>query len=439
MTGEDTTAARAAGPPTALELVTLHALAWLVTGTAVGLLLALLLLAPGLGTLLGPLGYGRWMPLHMNLLLYGWCALPLLGMLLRLYLGPTGGSGGAVLGVHLWSAALAAGAASWLTGSTTGKLFLDWRGAPRWLFLAALAWLAAVLLAALLRAAAADRRAPGPVEPPLGLALRALLWLALAAVPPAMWLATEPCTYPPINPASGGPTGASLLGSTVGLLWIFAATPWGLALARPRQRRATGWFVGAAALHTALFLALGHADASHHETLQIVALASLAPWAWAVPAYLAPFDWPAAARRWLGAFLAWAAALLATGLVAFLPGVLERTKFTNGLVAHAHVAMAGMASAFAALLLATLGRDGRLAAVFARRDRFWSWHGGTLLQVGALLAVGTLEAIDPGVLFRPSAAVDVLYALRAVGGAAMLAAALGWLRDAWRELGRELS
>ena len=416
---------------TALELVTLHALVWLVAGSAVGLLLALLLLAPGLGALLAPLGYGRLVPLHLDLLLYGWCGLPLVGMLLRLFRGPTGGGRDATLAVHLWSAAVLAGALSWLGGATTGKIFLDWRGGPRWLFLGALVWLALALAAGLGRTSA---ESGATHDNGLERVARVLLWLSLLSVPPAMWLATEPRVYPPINPASGGPTGASLLGSTVGLLWVFAAAPWALGLERPRRRRANAWFLARVAAHTTVFLALGHRDASHHDALQVAALLSLLPWAWGVPTYLRRFDWSPAARRWLTPLLVWAAALLATGLLAFLPGVLERVKFTNVLVAHAHVAMAGMCTAFAALLLAGLAREGRLASVLERRSLLLAWNLGTVVQVGALLAVGALEAVDPGVLFRPSSVVALLYGLRAAGGIAMLWAALGWLRETWGAL-----
>jgi cytochrome c oxidase cbb3-type subunit 1 len=68
------------------EVATVHALAWLTVACGVGLLLALLLLFPGLNP--GPLTYGRWMPLHLDLALYGWLALPLVALLLRAYRPP---------------------------------------------------------------------------------------------------------------------------------------------------------------------------------------------------------------------------------------------------------------------------------------------------------------------------------------------------------------
>ena len=69
-----------------------YSLIWLLAANLVGLWLALLLLWPDLGTVLGGWTYGRWMPLHMDWQLYGWCALPLVGLLLSVYLAPRYGS-----------------------------------------------------------------------------------------------------------------------------------------------------------------------------------------------------------------------------------------------------------------------------------------------------------------------------------------------------------
>lgn len=404
------------------ETLALHALTWLAAACAVGLLMALLLLVPEAGAMLGPLTFGRWAPLHLDLALYGWCGLPLVGLLLRLYRGADDASRGAALAIEAWSGSLLAGALAWLLGETSGKIFLDWTGAARWMFVAAILGLALVLADGL-------RRAPAAHAPRLRTAKAALL-VALLAVPIAMAVATSRRTYPPINPSSGGPTGADLLGSTVAVLWIFLLTPTILGLVRRDQARATRRLILLLLAQTALFLALGHGDASHRDPLQVAALATLALWVVPLPRYLSGFDWPPGARRWLAAFLLWGAALLATGLLAFLPGVLERVKFTNVLVGHAHVAMAGMATSFAALVLAVLNRGNGIARALGARRPFALWHAGSVLHVAAVLAVGALEAVDPGVLFRPVPAIGALYALRALAGLAMLAAAVTWLRTA---------
>ncbi len=51
-----------------------HSLGWLVAANAIGVLLAMLLLQPELNDWLAPLTYGRWVPLHLDWQLYGWCA-----------------------------------------------------------------------------------------------------------------------------------------------------------------------------------------------------------------------------------------------------------------------------------------------------------------------------------------------------------------------------
>ena len=88
---------------------------------------------------LGEWTYGRWMMVHMNLELYGWASLPLVGFLFRVYgadRGPVAKWCRPVLWV--WSASLGVGVFSWLSGHSSGKLFLDWSGYARVLFPAAL-------------------------------------------------------------------------------------------------------------------------------------------------------------------------------------------------------------------------------------------------------------------------------------------------------------
>src|SRR5579859_3516672 len=55
-----------------------HAFFWLVLGNAIGVMIAILLLVPSANVVLGEWTYGRWMMVHMNILLYGWCSLPML-------------------------------------------------------------------------------------------------------------------------------------------------------------------------------------------------------------------------------------------------------------------------------------------------------------------------------------------------------------------------
>ncbi len=426
---------------TVAERVTLHALGWLAAGNAAGLLLATLLLVPDLGGALGPLGYGRWMPVHLDAQLYGWCALPLVGLLFRLYL-PGGARGDRLAAVALaaWSGALAAGCASWLAGRTGGKPFLEWSGPARWLWLGQLGLLLAVLaggFASWLRTGRLrTARRAGQIPRRAEIAGRAALLAGLAAVPVALWAATRPEAYPPVNPASGGPTGVSLLGSTLGIVWLLVASPWLLGL-EPRAaagaRGAARRLVAALALHTAAFVALAAfagGDRSHHEPLQIAALASVALWPLPLIRHLRRWHWPAGAGRWPAALGAWGLLLAATAVPTFLPGVLERWKFTDALVGHAHLAMAGMVTSFGVLALASLLRGGRLDGLFAARRPFALWHGGGAAMLAAMLAAGTVEGTDPAAAVRGGALVTALYGVRWAAGAAMLAASAAWLRAA---------
>jgi len=400
-----------------------HALAWLVAGCAVGLWMALLLLFPRLGVALGPWTYGRWAPLHLDLTLYGWLAIPLVGMLLRGY-GAERFEAGVRWALAAWSSALVVGAASWLGGRTSGKLFLDWSGPAAWLFAAAQG-VAALLLVAGLATQVRERgwRA--------GEVARAGLWVLLVGVPAVLLVASGGAVYPPIDPASGGPTGVSLLGSSLGLIAVVLATPRLLRLHELSSRRA-GFAPFALALHFALFLALDHGDHGHREPVQQLALASVAIWAWLLPREIGRFFWPIGSRRWIRALAVWGVLLLGSGLGAFLPGALERVKFGQGLVAHAHVAMAGFASCFVALVLHVLLAGGPRARLFGRAAPFALWHSGLALQVVALALLGAAEATDPARMLRGGAGVEALLGLRAVGGAAMLAAAVLWSRAAVR-------
>jgi len=435
------------GPAAPEALVTVHALGWLVAGNAVGLLLATLLLVPEAGRLLGPLTYGRWMPVHWNAQLYGWLALPLVGLLLRIYGAPAAGPTGALDGhgrralerwaVAAWSATLVVGCVSWLAGQTTGKPFLEWTGPARWALIANFLFLEAVLAVALVRGmrAGAWTRWPGRA--------RAVFLVALAEVPVAMAVATSPRVYPPINPDSGGPTGTSLLGSSLGIVWLFLVFPLvlGLPARRPAavrvNRMVAGSVAGLAALHTAGFLVLDlfqGGNQSHHEALQVIALLSLVPWPVILWAHLARFRYPDGAGRWLGAFGAWGGLLVVTAFVSFLPGVLERWKFTNALVAHAHLAMAGMMTSFAALVLIALGRGTRLAGVLAAPVPFAVWQFGCLVYVVSMLLLGTLEGIDPGIVLRGAPTSTALYAFRWAAGALMFGASVAWWVRARRRL-----
>jgi len=132
------------------------------------------------------------------------------------------------------------------------------------------------------------------------------------------------------------------------------------------------------------------------------------------------------ARLWLAAFAVWGSALVFTAVAMFLPGMLERTKFTDVLVAHAHLAMAGMLTAFDGLLLLLLGSS-RVREALARPLPFLLWQAGAVGLILALAAAGTIEAAAGGFAAPHRSAIGIFYGLRWLGGAAMLAASWLWL------------
>ena len=161
---------------------------------------------------------------------------------------------------------------------------------------------------------------------------------------------------------------------------------------------------------------------------QILSLGSLLVWLPLTPAYYAAFEWHANTRLWRRAFLGWWLALVLTGWIMFLPGVLDHFKFTDGLVGHSFIAMAGFTSSLLIFVMVQLlGEDGW---IFNRSRSFYLWNGSVLAYVVLMSVAGWREGFDPTFTIVPSAARDVLYALRLVSGLLMFAASLDWFVDA---------
>ena len=401
-----------------------HSLLWLVTANAIGVLIAILLLFPALNRQLGEWTYGRWIMVHMNLELYGWTSLPLVGLLFRVYgadRGPAAEWCRPVLWV--WSAALGVGALSWLSGYSSGKLFLDWSGYARVLFPAAL--LAVWLLLAFAFIKSWSRSENFSVA---ALAAKLIGLLILLVVPFVLYLAASPSGYPPVNPDSGGPTGASQLESSLAIVAILLMLPFGITRRNAANRGiiATGWIVLAA--ECVLCAALGRADISHHRPAQYLSLGSLLVWLPLTPAYYAAFEWHSNTRRWRLAFLCWWAALLVTGWVFFLPGVLDHFKFTDGLVGHSFIAMAGFTSSLIIFVMVQLLGDG--GWIFNRARSFYLWNGSVVAYIVLMTIAGWREGFDPTFTIVPGTARNVLYALRLLTGILMFLASLDWLLDA---------
>ncbi len=416
--------ARAAtGPgPQAIATAVWHSLLWLVIANAVGVLLAALLVFPGINHWFAEWTYGTWMPVHLNLQLYGWCSLPLVAYLIKLYGAdrqPAAGWTRPVL--WLWSVTLAIGSASWLNGQSSGKLFLDWTGFTRVLFPLALLSLWALLAYALLTS-----RHSLP-KPGFGVRVAKMAGLLLLLmIPFILYVASSPALYPPINPDSGGPTGASQLESTLVIIAILLLLPLGLVDRHAVSRRP--WQITTAVLvflaESLLCLFLGRADVSHHRPIQWISLASLLVWVPLIPAYYSVFPWHRNTQKWRIAFLAWWAILIPTGWTLFLPGVLDHFKFTDGLVGHSLLAMAGFVSSLLVFVLVQLlGDDGW---IFNMRWSFTLWHACVACYVGLMFYAGWLEGSDPGFSILPGMVRNLIYTARLLLGVGIFIASVDW-------------
>ena len=196
-----------------------------------------------------------------------------------------------------------------------------------------------------------------------------------------------------------------------------------------------GWLVLIA--ECVLCFALGRTDVSHRIPAQYLSLGSLLAWLPLTPAYYAAFEWHRNTRLWRLAFLWWWAALLVTGWVFFLPGVLDHFKFTDGLVGHSFIAMAGFTSSLIIFIMVQLLGDG--GWIFNRSRSFYLWNGSVIAYVVVVTVAGWREGFDPTFTIVPGMARNVLYVLRLITGILMFLASLDWLVDASTLLGKSVS
>ena len=408
-----------------------HALFWLVFANAIGVMLAVLLLAPSLNPILGEWTYGRWMMVHMNLELYGWASLPFVGFLFRSFGADKDSFAEWCRPVlWVWSAALAIGAFSWLSGHSSGKLFLDWTGYARVLFPVSLLalWLLLVFVSVARR-----REQIGIVAK----AAKILGLLVLFAVPFLIYAKSGTGAYPSINPDSGGPTGTSQLESSLAIVVVLLIVPFGIARRNPSKIRIVmaSWF--ALAAEVLLSALMNRGDISHHLRAQYLSLASLLLWLPLVPAYFSAFHWRAETRMWRNVLMVWWSALVITGWLLFLPGMLDGFKFTDGLVGHSFVAMAGFASSL--LIFVMIQMLGEGGWIFNSLRSFWMWNVSVAAYAVLMTIAGYFEGSDPAFTIVPGFARNFLYVLRLITGIAMLIASVEWLRDATKLLNEKVS
>jgi cytochrome c oxidase cbb3-type subunit 1 len=300
---------------------------------------------------------------------------------------------------------------------------MDWSGYARVLFPAALFTLWLLLVFALV--ANWDRRENAYVAA-WAAKLAGLAFLLL--VPFVIYLAASPSVYPPVNPDTGGPTGASQLESSLGIVAILLVLPYGIASRSARPSKAVPLSWTALVVETLLCASLGRSDVSHRVPAQYLSLGSLLIWLPLMPAFYAAFEWHSNTRRWRVAFLWWWTALVISGWVFFLPGVLDHFKFTDGLVGHSFVAMAGFTSSLIIFVSVQLLDEG--GWIFNRARSFYLWNGSVIAYILIMSVAGWREGFDPTFTIVPGIARNLLYALRLVTGILMLLASLDWLVDA---------
>jgi len=248
--------------------------------------------------------------------------------------------------------------------------------------------------------------------------------LALLPVPGMLYMATRPDLYPPVNPHTGGPTGASLLGSTLSIIFLLLILPKMCGCVR-KCNFWTKFAWGAFVVECLLMMVVETGNSSHRDLEQILALGSLLVWIPLMPVYFNQWKWREGLRGWRVATLAWLGLLILTGWLSFLPGWLDHLKFTNGLVAHSHLAMAGFVTSFLMLLTGQMF-DGKKIRQLAHRREFFLWQFAVLGYVLLMWYSGWREGNDAAFVISHSAGSVMVYALRLLCGLVML-----WVSARW--------
>lgn len=120
----------------------------------------------------------------------------------------------------------------------------------------------------------------------------------------------------------------------------------------------------------------------------------------------------------------WWGLLVVTSLSMYQAGVLDRIKFTQALVAHTHMAMAGVTTSFCALLLVLLTGKRMGGGVSV-----WMWHLAAAGMVVVLAFMGWREGAHPSWMADTPLWREAGLVLRAACGGLMTLASLLWLSE----------
>jgi cytochrome c oxidase cbb3-type subunit 1 len=387
-----------------------HALAWLVIGNGVGLFLSILLLFPSLNP--GELTYGRWTPVHLNAQLYGWTAMPLIAWLFSIYeVHHSKAEKWAVPAVWAWSCAILIGSISWLSGTSSGKIFLDWRNGSLWVFVAAMIILWVVLFIAWKDGRGRWNR--------LQKCFTGIGIASLALVPISMIFAASPSVYPPVDSTTGGPTGSSLLGSTLIVIGMMLLLPRIAGIPTKKPASKLTWIIFG--ICWAVFIITESFGGTHFDVWQIGAMLCLVPWAWIIPQDWKKFTWPSGTLTWRFAAISWWGILVISGVTMFFPSLLDHLKFTQGLVAHSHLAMAGFTTSFCALLIVSVTNN-----KIGGRFTISLWNAAALGMIGTLAWMGWREGDTYSWMISNPAWRQVGFVLRTMFGTIMLTTSAVW-------------
>jgi len=109
----------------------------------------------------------------------------------------------------------------------------------------------------------------------------------------------------------------------------------------------------------------------------------------------------------------------------FLPGVLDRFKFTDGLVGHSLAAMAGFVTSLLIFVLIQLLGEG--SWIFTKAWSFYLWHFSVGAYALLMFAAGSREGTNPAFSMVPGATRNLIYSGRLALGVCMFLASLEWL------------
>lgn len=403
------------------RILTKSSLFFLLVGNLIGLLLSILLAFPDTNFLLPEVNFGRLVPVHLNFQLYGWSAIPLIGLILNLFLDKNQWiHRTASLPVFIWSLSLCIGAISWVLGYSSGKLFLEWQGFAKYVFLFNLGILWCFTAYSYFLGQFKEDTKGAKI-------LKVVLIAILSSIPFIFYQALSPNLFPPINKISSGATGSSLLLSTLAVIFIMLILP--LILKVTRVRAINTYFVFIFFfLHAFLSKYINLSHSTNFDKDQIIGLSSLIIWIPLIYLYYRDFKFHKCSRQWLLSCLFWGTILTLTAIYMFLPPQLIVAKFSSYLVTHVHLAMGGFISSLCMIILTSLPNTN---SHLGDKKLFSLWHIGLLMHFTSTIILGYLEYQTSGILYHyPGSLADGVqydYILRIIAGTILTYCPMKWL------------